>query len=102
MADGLNNARAMRIAEVMNDYSLIQSRIVDLRQYLPTGNGLEVGYAVLRQCLADARALLEIPFDGGKFSNPPSSGEATRKQLQRQMSFPCRSNIYTDPIQDLA
>ena len=58
----VNQARAMRVAEIMNDYRNIQNRISTFRISPSADEYNEVGYALFRQCESDARALLSQPF----------------------------------------
>ncbi|MCJ1407243.1 hypothetical protein MMC19_001314 [Ptychographa xylographoides] len=83
MADGLNDARAMRVAEVMNDFRTIQHRISQYRASPSQGEYHEAGFGILRQCHAEAQAVLATHFDAGSASSSGSSGEQTKRQLQR-------------------
>ncbi|TKA63957.1 hypothetical protein B0A55_09505 [Friedmanniomyces simplex] len=62
MADGLNLARAMRVAEIMNDYRNIQNFMAAIRASPSAEEYNEEGYLVLRRCVAEAQALLAQPF----------------------------------------
>ncbi|MCJ1398707.1 hypothetical protein MMC11_001908 [Xylographa trunciseda] len=83
MADGLNDARAMRVAEVMNDFRTIQHRFQQLRANPPQGQQQLTGYAVLRQCHAEAQSLLAANFNAGSAQSAGSSPETLKRQLQR-------------------
>jgi len=83
MADGLNDARAMRIAEVLEDYRSISSSMIGYRPYLAQTQSGTAGYTVLSQCISQASALLSVPFQGGNIDIPTSPGEGTKAQLQR-------------------
>lgn len=91
--DGLNDARAMRIAEVLDDYRQFQSAIAAYQANLNQITEGTTGHTVLRQCLVEAAALLNIPFTGGNISMPVSPGEGTKKSLQRCVPIP-RLAIY--------
>ncbi|EME46263.1 hypothetical protein DOTSEDRAFT_125391 [Dothistroma septosporum NZE10] len=81
MADGFNNARAMRVQEIMNDYRNIQNYIAQIRANPSAEEYHEEGYVVLRQCVAQAQGLLAQPFQqdsGGK-----ESEEAVQLHLRR-------------------
>ena len=73
----------MRIAEVLNDYHIIMKQILEFRADAPQGLAQEIGYTVLRQCQAEAQALLQQHFDSGNLNVPDSPGENTKRQLQR-------------------
>ncbi|MCJ1287848.1 hypothetical protein MMC26_007200 [Xylographa opegraphella] len=83
MADGLNDARAMRVAEVMNDFRTIQHRIQQYRVNPPQGQQQLTGYAVLRQCHAEAQGLLSANFNAGSAQSSGGSPETLKRQLQR-------------------
>lgn len=83
MADGLNEARAMRIAEVMNDYQMIQHRISQYQVIAPQQDYNEEGYVILRQCRAEAQAVLAAPYDYQLLEIPRGPGETEKRQLQR-------------------
>ena len=91
-ADGgylVNEARAMRVAEVMNDFHLIQRRMSQL-QATPSPNEYhEEPFVILRQCQAEARAVLAAPFQAELLQGPRGPDEAERRQLQRLASLKC-------------
>jgi len=79
----VNDARAMRVAEVMNDFRTIQHKI---SQYHVNASQAEyhlAGYAILRQCHAEAQAVLATHFDPGSVQSSGTSAEQTKRQLQR-------------------
>jgi len=62
MADGLNQARAMRVAELLNDFRSLQYHITTLQaRPRPEEYYLE-GYAWLRQAVADAQTVLSQDY----------------------------------------
>ena len=79
----VNDARAMRVAEIMNDYRAIQLRISQYHVTPSASEYHEVGFGILRQCHAEAQAVLSIHFDPGALQAPTNSGEQTKRQLQR-------------------
>ncbi|KAL8918274.1 MAG: hypothetical protein Q9208_007442 [Pyrenodesmia sp. 3 TL-2023] len=83
MADGLNEARALRVVEIINDFQSLQRRIAEYAPNPAPEEYFEEGYQVLRLCRADAAALLAAPFplDFSHFSS--GSGEQEKRQLQR-------------------
>ncbi|KAF2794021.1 hypothetical protein K505DRAFT_349569 [Melanomma pulvis-pyrius CBS 109.77] len=62
MSDGLNDARAIRIAEIMTDFRNLQYYLSQLRA-TPTAEEYYLeGYSLLRQCTTEAQTILETPF----------------------------------------
>lgn len=82
MTDGKNQARALRILEIINDYRTIQSHITAYqgRYQIPPG-ATEMGYVVFQRCVASARRLSSIPFNPGDVSLPGQS-ESDKSRLQ--------------------
>lgn len=79
MSDGLNDARAIRVAEIMTDFRNLQHYLVQLR---PTPTAEEYyleGYSLLRECTADAHSILQQPFSG---SGGAASGDPERERQQ--------------------
>ncbi|KAF7188419.1 hypothetical protein HII31_10081 [Pseudocercospora fuligena] len=58
MADGLNTARAMRVAEIMQDFKNIQMRISSIRANPSAEEYNEDGFVVLRQCVSAAQQII--------------------------------------------
>ncbi len=58
----VNQARAMRVAEIMNDYRNIHAFLAAIRASPTAEEYNEEGYLVLRRCVAEAQALLAQPF----------------------------------------
>ncbi|KAI4245818.1 MAG: hypothetical protein L6R40_002346 [Gallowayella cf. fulva] len=83
MADGFNEARAFRVTEIMTIFQSLQRSIAD---YAPTPSPneyFEQGYEVLRQCRAEAQAVLAVPYPAEPSQNPSDSGDPEKRQLQR-------------------
>jgi hypothetical protein len=81
MSDGLNDARAIRIAEIMGDFRSLQHYLVSLR-IAPTAEEYYLeGYSLLRQCIAEAKAILDAPFSGSNAS-PNGDSEGEKMQLR--------------------
>ncbi|KAF2832532.1 hypothetical protein CC86DRAFT_341122 [Ophiobolus disseminans] len=79
MSDGLNDARAMRVAEIMTDFRNLQHYLVQLRA-APTAEEYYLeGYSLLRQCTTDAQAILQAPFGG---SSGSGSGDPEQEKHQ--------------------
>ncbi|KAL8683814.1 MAG: hypothetical protein Q9186_000302 [Xanthomendoza sp. 1 TL-2023] len=83
MADGLNEARAFRITEIMTEFQSLQYRIAEYAPNPSPEESLEEGYEVLRQCRAEARAVLVIPYPAELSQVPSGSDDAEKRQLQR-------------------
>jgi len=67
----------------MKDYQSIQGRIAQLQANPRQDEYHEVGYSTLRQCHAEARALLNKAYPP-EMTHPPSGpNEAEKRQLQR-------------------
>lgn len=84
-ADGraVNEARAMRVAEVMNDFHLIQRRMAQYEAAPSPAEYHEEASVILRQCQAEARSVLAAPFQTELLQVPRAPGEAEKRQLQR-------------------
>ncbi|EOD45826.1 uncharacterized protein LTHEOB_2522 [Neofusicoccum parvum] len=63
MADGLNDARAIRIAEIMTDFRNLQHYIAQIRVTPSPEEFYLEGYTLLRHCHAEAQAVLTAPFN---------------------------------------
>jgi hypothetical protein len=59
----VNQARAMRISEIMNDFRNIQVRIAAINAQPSREEFNEEGFVLLRQSQAEAKALLTQPFE---------------------------------------
>ncbi|KAF3032940.1 hypothetical protein E8E11_001128 [Didymella keratinophila] len=79
MSDGLNDARAMRIAEIMTDFRNLQHYLSQLRA-TPTAEEYYLeGYSLLRSCASEAQTILQTPFSA---STGASSGDPEREKQQ--------------------
>ncbi|KAL9585603.1 MAG: hypothetical protein Q9212_001425 [Teloschistes hypoglaucus] len=83
MADGFNEARALRVTELMTDYQSLLQRIAEYAPNPPPEEYFEHGYEVLRQCRAEAQAVLLVPYPLDISSMPNGSGDQEKRQLQR-------------------
>jgi hypothetical protein len=83
MMCAVNEARAMRVAEIMNDFRNLQHYIAQIKANPSPEEYYEEGYAILRQCAADAQAVLTAHYDSGLLQVPTNNGECERLQLQR-------------------
>ena len=78
----------MRIAEVMADYQRLQHQISLYQANAPLEDYYEEGYAVLRQCTAEALAVLTADYDTGLLQVPTAPEQQTMQQLQRYAFSP--------------
>ncbi|KAI4137201.1 MAG: hypothetical protein L6R39_007420 [Caloplaca ligustica] len=83
MADGFNEARAFRIVEIMNDFQSLQHRIAEYAPNPPPEEYFGEGYQILRQCRAEAAAVLAAPFPLDLSQVGSGDGEQEKRQLQR-------------------
>ncbi|KAK2754027.1 hypothetical protein FQN54_007196 [Arachnomyces sp. PD_36] len=83
MADGLNDARALRVAEIMNDFRTLQFHISQQKTTPPSEDQNKEGYALMRQCSTEAQALLVSQYNPGPSQNAGDDGEKEKVQLQR-------------------
>ena len=79
----VNEARALRVTELMRDYQNIQRRISQIQASPHSDEYHEVGYTTLRQCHAEARVLLNTPYLPEMLHPPTGQNEAEKRQLQR-------------------
>ncbi|ETN45437.1 uncharacterized protein HMPREF1541_09268 [Cyphellophora europaea CBS 101466] len=91
MSDGRNEARAMRILEIMNDFRTLQHHISSLI-VRPTASPPDQasyyldGYVVLRQCAAESQAILASHYNPGNLglqAGQLSETEVEKATLQR-------------------
>lgn len=74
----------MRVAEVMNDFQRIQSCIARSEENLSVDDYNALGYRLLRQCRAEARAVLAIEYEDDDLSSIPGPpAEQQKRHLQR-------------------
>lgn len=75
----VNDARAMRVAEIMTDFRNLQHYLVQLRA-TPTAEEYYLeGYSLLRQCTTEGQTVLQTPFAA---SSGAATGEAERERQQ--------------------
>jgi hypothetical protein len=80
MAD--NNARAMRVAEIMTDFRNLQYYLSQI-QASPTPEDYYLeGYQLLRACIAEAQAALASPYSYSPAQNPDGDAEIEKAQLR--------------------
>lgn len=77
----VNDARAIRVAEIMNDFRNLQHYLSQLRASPTTEEYYLEGYSLLRQCSSEAQSILATPFaatSGATGGNP----EREKQQLR--------------------
>lgn len=80
----VNDARAMRVSEVVTDFRSSTHQISALATDPPPQESTLVGWLVLNQCKAEIRLLLARPFDSGpSLQVPGGNPEHIKVQLQR-------------------
>ncbi|KAF2025708.1 hypothetical protein EK21DRAFT_116562 [Setomelanomma holmii] len=79
MSDGLNDARAMRVAEIMTDFRNLQHYLVQLRASPTAEEYYLEGYSLLRECTTEAQTILQIPFAG---HNGAATGDPEQEKQQ--------------------
>ena len=82
----MNEARALRVTELMRDYQDIQRKIVSYEATPSEAAYNEIGFVTLRQCHAEARALLHAAYPVELLHPPSNPGEAEKRQLQRSLN----------------
>lgn len=90
-----NEARAMRILEIMNDFRTLQIHIESLvhrAEASPPDRQSEYadGYVVLRQCRAEAEAILATHFNPGNLGL--QSSQITESEVQQATLQRCQSS----------
>ena len=78
----VNHARAMRIAELMQDHKNIHAYISALPLCTAPECANQEGCIVLRQCVSEAYQLLSQPY-GGTRSHPNGDLEREKGQLRQ-------------------
>lgn len=81
----------------MRDFQSLQHRIAEYSPNPPAEEYFEEGYQVLRQCRAEAAAVLAAPFPLDLTQVSGGSGEQEKRQLQRYVvSFDCPASRCAD------
>lgn len=85
----VNQARALRLAEIMNDYRTLLLHIPQQDVDAPPEDYWEEGYVVIRECLAAAQRLMSSNFcPGSSTASSPNDQEAEKAEFQ---GYPCAS-----------
>ncbi|KAK8190191.1 hypothetical protein HDK77DRAFT_244703 [Phyllosticta capitalensis] len=80
MADGLNHIRAVRIAEIMNDFRRLQHQIAEITSCQPLQQSNIEACTILQQCAIEARNVLVAP--SCNTTDMESNLELEKKQLR--------------------
>ncbi|KAI9715505.1 MAG: hypothetical protein M1828_000812 [Chrysothrix sp. TS-e1954] len=80
MADGMNDVRALRVAEIVQDFRDLQSMISQIDAHPTADEYDEEGFVVLRGCLAEGHAILTTPFSPS--GTPDGDPEQEKSNLQ--------------------
>lgn len=91
MSDGKNESRALRVLEIMNDFRTLQVHITSYVSRADANPPDQAsyyldGYVVLRQCCAEAQAILATHYNPGNLGVEPgniSDTEVQKATLQR-------------------
>lgn len=81
----VNEARALRIAEIMTEFQSLQRRIAEYSPNHSPDEYFEEGYEVLRQCRAEAQAVLVAPYPVELSDASSISGDSEKRHLQRYL-----------------
>ncbi|KAK2733061.1 hypothetical protein FQN57_002322 [Myotisia sp. PD_48] len=82
MSDGFNEARALRVTEIVNDFRTLLHHISQLKVDASESQEQGSGYMIMRQCAAEAPALLNAQFSI-QSAQAQSDPEYEKVQLQR-------------------
>jgi hypothetical protein len=75
----VNQARAMRVAEIISDFRNLQYYLAAIETPSGSaGNSLD-GYAILRACVADGRTVLNSAY---AHASPPPRGDVDAEKAQ--------------------
>ncbi|KAH8426973.1 uncharacterized protein LDX57_004697 [Aspergillus melleus] len=83
MADGLNEARALRLAEIINDYRTLLLHIPQQNVQVPADDYYEEGFVVIRESLAAAQNLMSSNYSPSMPANHGSTAETEKAELRR-------------------
>ncbi|KAJ5799653.1 uncharacterized protein N7518_001721 [Penicillium psychrosexuale] len=82
MADGFNQARAMRVAEIINDYRTLLLHISQQQVEVSQEEYWEDGFVVLRESLASAQTLMSANYQPCPVTGQ-GNAETEKAELQR-------------------
>lgn len=79
----VNQARALRVTEIINDFRTLLYHISQLKPDSTEDGEYAEGFTLMRQCVAEARGLLAAQFDMDSMQNSNGDDEWQKVQLQR-------------------
>ncbi|RMZ84382.1 hypothetical protein DV738_g610, partial [Chaetothyriales sp. CBS 135597] len=101
MADGRNEARAMRVLEIMNDFRTVQHHLESLiarqESVAPDQESSYLnGYVLLRQCETESRAVMAANFNPGAYginTGGVPETEVHKAELQRSQAKQAQNHL---------
>lgn len=75
----VNDARAIRVAEIMSDFRNLQYYLSQLRASPTAEEYYLEGYSLLRQCITEAQSILATPFSA---TSGATGGDPEREKQQ--------------------
>ncbi|KAJ6093263.1 hypothetical protein N7486_008552 [Penicillium sp. IBT 16267x] len=97
MADGLNQARAVRVAELINDYRTLLLHISQQNVDIHPDDQYEEGYTVLRECHTAAQRLVAANYHPCPVTGQ-GNAETERVELQRVIIDSCARRFQAHKI----
>jgi hypothetical protein len=79
----VNDARALRVVEIINDFRTLHIHISQLKSDPPIGEENEGGYLLMNECFVQAQQLLAAEFSIESVQGLGGNGDGERIQLQR-------------------
>jgi hypothetical protein len=83
----VNSARAMRVAEIINDFRSIQYHIAALQRTPRAEEFYLEGYVWMRHCVAEAQAVLAQDYS---HAGQEPEGDAEQEKVLLQLYVSCR------------
>lgn len=78
----VNDARAIRVAEIMTDFRNLQHYLLSQIRVSPAAEEYYLeGYSLLRECITEAQAILQAPFASSS-GNTGGNQEVEKQQLR--------------------
>ncbi|OBT61957.1 hypothetical protein VE03_08659 [Pseudogymnoascus sp. 23342-1-I1] len=95
MADGFNNARATRVADLLSDFRALQHSIASVTCDPPHPDDFYTeGYAALRQCSVDGQHVLNVAADTRVPTGRGGQAEQEKAELTQELATVTDENIY--------
>ena len=88
----VNDARAMRVAEIVSDFRNLQHYMAQIQASPSAEEYYLPGYSLLRACITEAQAVLAAPYTQSSSAGPGGNLEAEKAQLRAYVhTFSLRS-----------